>query len=49
MVAMRGCDLRGEAYLSYFPLFVPVWIVGNTAVRPDDYLEGRPASHWLNN
>ena len=49
MVAMRGCGFRGEAYLSSFPLFVPIWIVGSTAVRPTDYLEGRPTSPWLNN
>ena len=49
MVAMQGYDLRGEVHLSSFPLFVPVWIVRSTVVRPADYLENLPAPHWSNN
>ena len=40
MVAMWECDLRG---VSSFPLSIPVWIVGSTVVRPDDYLEVQPS------
>ena len=45
----EGCDLQGKDYLSYFSLFVPVWIVGSIVVRPANYLEGQPAPHWSNN
>ena len=49
MVAMRECDLRGEDYLSFFPLYAPTCIVGSTAVRLADCLGGQLALHWLNN
>ena len=32
MVAIRVRDLRGDDYLSSFPLFVLVWIVGSIAM-----------------
>ena len=43
MVVMQGCDLRGEDFLSSFPLYVPIWIIDSTAVRPVDFLEGQLA------
>ena len=49
MVSMRECVLRGEDYLSSFPFFVSVWIVGSIAVRPTDCLGSQPALHWSNN
>ena len=33
MVATRGCDLRGEDFLSSSPFSVPIWIVDSTIVR----------------
>ena len=49
MVAMQECDPRGEDYLGYFPLYVRVWIISRTVVRPADCLKGQPAQHWSNN
>ena len=49
MVAMGGCDFRGEEFLSSTPLSVPVWIVDSTAMRLTNYLEGRPAPRLSNN
>ena len=40
VVATLECDLRGEDYLSSFPLFAPIWIVGSTSLRPADCLRG---------
>ena len=48
MVAMRGCDLRGEASLNSFTLSVPIWIVDSTVVRPTNCSGGLPAPCWLN-
>ena len=45
VVAMRDCDLRGEDYLSYFPLTAPIWIVGSIVVRPADCLRSQPTPH----
>ena len=49
MVSTQECDLRGEDYLSYFPLSAPVWIVGSIVVRLANRLGGQPALHWSNN
>ena len=40
VVATLEGDLRGEDYLSSFPLFAPIWIVGSTSMRPSDCLRG---------
>ena len=47
MIAMRECGPRGVDYLS--PLYVLIWIIGSTVVRPADWLRGQPALHWSNN
>ena len=49
MVATQKCDVQGEDYLSSFPLYAPIWIVGSTFVQPADCLGGQPAPHWSNN
>ena len=49
MVSMRECETRGEDYLASFPLFFPLWIIGNTVVWPANCLKGQPAPHWSNN
>ena len=49
MVATRECEPQEEDYLSSFPLFVLVWIIGNIVMWLADYLKGQPAPHWSNN
>ena len=49
VVATRGCDLRGEDFLSSSPLSVPIWLVDSNVMRPADYVEGQLASRWSNN
>ena len=49
MIAMWGCDLRGEDSLSSSLISVPVWIADSTVVRLADFLEGQLAPRWSNN
>ena len=48
VIAMRGCDLRGEDFHSFSPFSVLVWSVDSTVVRLANCLEGQPALRWSN-
>ena len=43
MIVTWRFDLQGDAFKSFYPIFVPMQIVDNIIVWLADYLKGQPA------